>query len=216
MKFWVPVRMLWLGIGALLPIVTTAGRVPETPPALRVSVFDDARVGATMLRKAERQASRVFRRANIDVIWLQCPQDNSQQTSFGRCAEVSYPARLHLRVVVRSHGTKKSMLGMSFQSDDGKGCYADLFQERTLELQVESHVGAAIILGHAMAHELGHLLLGTSSHSRDGLMREHWEPGALAQASKGNLLFSSEQSTRMRSRFTRDDSEQLAVWVQEK
>jgi hypothetical protein len=105
---------------------------------------------------------------------------------------------------------------MAFQSGDGKGCYADLFQERTLELQVESHVDAAIILGHAMAHELGHLLLGTNSHSRDGLMRAHWEPGDLAQAAKGNLLFSSEQSTRMRSRFTRDDSEQLAVLVQEK
>ena len=216
MKFWVPVKLLWLGIGALLPVVTTAQRIPETPPVLRVSVFDDARVGTTMLRKAEGEASRVFRRASIDVIWLQCPQDSSDQTSFGRCSEVLYPAHLHLRVVMRSHGAKESILGMAFQSGDGKGCYADLFQERTLELQVESHVDAAIILGHAMAHELGHLLLGTNSHSRDGLMRAHWEPGDLAQAAKGNLLFSSEQSTRMRSRFTRDDSEQLAVLVQKK
>jgi hypothetical protein len=30
MKFWVPVRLLWLGIGALLPVVTAARRVPET------------------------------------------------------------------------------------------------------------------------------------------------------------------------------------------
>ena len=216
MKFWVPVELLCLGIGALLPAVAAAQGTSETPTVLRVSVFDDARVGTTMLRKAEREASRVFRRANIDIIWLQCHQDSPQQTAFGRCSEASYPAHLHLRVVMRSHGAKESIMGMAFQSGDGKGCYADLFQERALALQEESHVDAAIILGHAMAHELGHLLLGTNSHSRDGLMRAHWEPGDLAQAAKGNLLFSPEQSSRMRNRFTRDDSEQLAVLMQEK
>jgi hypothetical protein len=111
---------------------------------------------------------------------------------------------------------KQSTLGMSFQSADGKGCYADLFQEATLELQVESHVGVAIILGHAMAHELGHLLLGTNSHSSAGLMQAHWEPRDLAQAAKGHLLFSAEESTQMRSRFTRDDSDPVAVFVEGK
>jgi hypothetical protein len=215
MKFWVSVELLCLGIGALLPAVTAAQGTSETRPVLHVSVLDDTGVGTNMLRKAERQASRVFRRANIDVVWLQCPQDSSQPTSVGDCSEASYPAHLHLRVVMRPRGVKESILGMAFQSGDGKGCYADLFQDRTLALQEESHVDAAIILGHAMAHELGHLLLGTNSHSRDGLMRAHWEPGDLAQAAKGNLLFSSEQSSRMRSRFTRDDSERLAVLVQE-
>jgi hypothetical protein len=48
-------------------------------------------------------------------------------------------------------------------------------------------------------------LLGTNSHSRDGLMRAQWNRGDLAEAARGNLVFSPEESTRMRSRFTRDD-----------
>jgi len=182
---------------------------------LRVSVFDDAGVGTATLRKAEREASRVFRRANIDVIWLECPQNSSAQISFGRCLEVSFPEHLELRIALRSRDAKTSTLGMSFQSGDGQGCYADLFYESTLELQTESHIGAAIILGHAMAHELGHLLLGTNSHATGGLMRAHWGPGDLAQAAKGNLLFSLEESKRMRSRFTRDNSDEIAALVQE-
>jgi hypothetical protein len=208
-----PVQLLWLGIGLLLPVTSGAQGLPEASPVLRVSVFDDAKVGARVLREAEREAGRVLRRANIEVIWIQCPQDDAEHTPFGSCTEVSYPSHLHLRVAARSHGVKESTVGMSFQSG-GRGCYADLFHEPILVLQEESHVGAAIILGHAMAHELGHLLLGTNSHSREGLMRANWEPGDLAQASRGRLLFSSEESTRMRSRFTRDDSDQLAVFVQ--
>ncbi len=210
MKFSRRVQILALGIGSLLPRASTAQPMPEAPSALRVSVFDDAGVGTATLRKAEREASRVFRRANIEVIWLQCPQNSSEQISFGRCSEVSFPEHLVLRIARRSRDAKKSTLGMSFQSADGKGCYVDLFYESTMELQTESRIGAAIILGHAMAHELGHLLLGTNSHSPDGLMRAHWGPSDLAQAAKGNLLFSAEESTRMRSRFTRDDSGEFA------
>jgi hypothetical protein len=31
-------------------------------------------------------------------------------------------------------------------------------------------------LGHVIAHEIGHLLLGVNSHSRDGLMQPDWLP----------------------------------------
>jgi hypothetical protein len=209
-------QLLCLGIGWLIPGTGSAQRLPGTSPVLRVSVFDDANVGAVELRKAEREASRVFRRANIEVIWIECSRARLEQASLNPCTDVSYPVHLHLRIAARSHGVRESVLGMSFQSVDGRGCCADLFLEPTLRLEAESHVAARIILGHAMAHELGHLLLGNNSHSRYGLLGAHWEPGDLTQAAKGNLLFSSEESARMRSRFTRDDSEQLAALVQEK
>jgi hypothetical protein len=205
MKFLMTVQLLGLELGLLFPVAATAQLIQATPVVLRVSLFDDAGVGDTILREAEREASRVFQRANIDVIWLQCPQNTLIQISLGRCAEASYPAHLSVRIVPWARKATMSTVGMSFLSVDGKGCYADLFYERIVELQMKSHTRTAIILGHAMAHELGHLLLGTNSHSRDGLMRAQWNRGDLAEAARGNLLFSAEESSRMTSRFTQDE-----------
>jgi len=40
-----------------------------------------------------------------------------------------------------------------------------------------------------MAHELGHLFLGPSSHSDLGMMHGHWDRKDLQQAVCGRLLF---------------------------
>ena len=55
-----------------------------------------------------------------------------------------------------------------------------------------------IILGCAIAHELGHLLLGTNSHSDTGIMRPRWEPNQFRQLMMGTLLFTTTQSNLMR------------------
>ncbi len=96
-------------------------------------------------------------------------------------------------------------MGISFLSEGGYGCYADVFYGPMLKLQLETSTRVALILGHAMAHELGHLLLGTNSHSRDGLMAARWNRDDLARAARGDLLFGPEESRRMKSQFKRDD-----------
>jgi hypothetical protein len=67
-----------------------------------------------------------------------------------------------------------------------------------------SHVSLASILGHGVAHEIGHLLLGTNSHAETGIMRARWQSEELASVSKGALFFSSNQSQEMRNK--------LATW----
>ena len=52
-----------------------------------------------------------------------------------------------------------------------------------------------------MAHELGHLLLGSNSHSRAGIMRAHWQGEELHRLSRGNLWFTSEQANHMRGKL---------------
>jgi hypothetical protein len=66
-----------------------------------------------------------------------------------------------------------------------------------------------VILGHAIAHEIGHVLLGSSEHSSSGLMRAQWNQANWHLASAGLLTFLPEQTERMReevSRFRAPDS----------
>src|SRR6266566_4513303 len=90
-----------------------------------------------------------------------------------------------------------STLGISYLSSDGTGCQADIFYEGIEKLRYETFVDPAIILGHVAAHEIGHLLLGSNSHSTGGIMRAHWNMEELARANKRLLLFTKSQSHRM-------------------
>jgi hypothetical protein len=55
------------------------------------------------------------------------------------------------------------------------------------------------MLGHLMAHELGHLLLASTAHSSKGLMRSRWSGADLRLAMRGGLLFDSQQAKRIAS-----------------
>jgi hypothetical protein len=53
-----------------------------------------------------------------------------------------------------------------------------------------------------MAHELGHLLLGSNSHSPTGLMRADWRTKDLTGMAQGGLVFSDEQAQRMKIKLS--------------
>lgn len=201
MKLSTITTTLALGLAMLCSIPVLAVSREGNLLQLRVSVFNSSPISRSTLERAEGEASRVFRDVGIQIIWLNCPQDSEREASLGRCVEALFPFHVHLGILRASRGLKASTVGISFSGADGQGCYADLFYEPIQQLQEETHSSPSMILGHAMAHELGHLLLGTNSHSPSGLMRAHWTPEDLANASKGNLRFSREQSLRITNRL---------------
>jgi hypothetical protein len=60
----------------------------------------------------------------------------------------------------------------------------------------------AAILGAAMVHELGHLLLGPT-HSSEGVMRAEWNKADAWAATQGNLDFTQEQVKLIREEVRR-------------
>jgi hypothetical protein len=189
---------LALGLTLLQPFSTPATLANGVPLQLRVSVFNYAGLSTSTIQQAEDVTTRIFLDAGIRVIWLNCPQDSEDEDSSDRCAEASFPAHMQLRILRSVHGLKPSVVGISFMSADGIGCSADVFYEPLQVLQRQNHVVPSVILGHAMAHELGHLLLGTNSHSPTGIMRAHWTSGDLASATVGHFVFTLEQSRKIR------------------
>jgi hypothetical protein len=59
----------------------------------------------------------------------------------------------------------------------------------------------AAILGDVIAHELGHLLLGSNTHSREGIMQPHWQAEQLGRIAKGQMHFTPEQASKMRTKL---------------
>ena len=168
---------------------------------LTVSVYNDAEVPADVLKLAGNEAYQIFRQAGIELYWLNCRIPAVSEEASRACREAVFPEHLHLRIVRKSLGLKGETLGISFQSDDGSGCYADLFYEPMEQLHQSDGTAIASLLGHVAAHEIGHLLLGGNSHSTTGIMHAHWTAEELASARVGGLIFSETESRRMKAKL---------------
>jgi hypothetical protein len=59
------------------------------------------------------------------------------------------------------------------------------------------------ILGHALAHEIGHLLLGSTAHDPTGIMHTDWSREDLHQMSWQYPFFSMQQAEVLRAEVLR-------------
>jgi hypothetical protein len=192
-------KSLWLVV--VLTVLTSPvwSKVPGSKERqVTVSIHNDADTPHGVLLQAESVASRIFRQSGLEIRWLNCPLPQV----VSECAIADFPRHLQLRIASHSLNLNEFTMGISYLSADGIGCYSDLFYDRALQIHQASQVNVATILGHGLAHEIGHLLLGTNSHAPTGIMRGRWEAADLASASKGRLLFSTLESREMRNKLT--------------
>jgi len=62
------------------------------------------------------------------------------------------------------------------------------------------------IVGAAIAHEIGHLILGANAHAPQGLMTPQWGPLQFELISIGELSFTSRQAILLQDEVTRRTS----------
>jgi hypothetical protein len=168
---------------------------------MTVSVYNDASVLPDAMASAEATAARIFSLAGLQVKWVFCTPFPDFSPDAAACNHVSFPTHLHVRILPRSRDLTNSTFGLSYLSADGIGCYADIFFAPIADLHARSGQEVGPILGHVIAHEIAHLLLGTNSHSDAGIMRAQWQREELLWVDKGELLFTQEQSQVMRRRL---------------
>jgi hypothetical protein len=72
-----------------------------------------------------------------------------------------------------------------------------------MELADGRKVRLGVLLGAMMAHELGHLLLGVNSHSREGIMSIPWDARKLQHVDLGRLGFTGEQASKIQAEALR-------------
>ena len=165
-----------------------------------VSVYNDAQVPSDTLIRAEARASRIFSKAGVEIVWLECASKAAPDDA--NCNHIGAGDHLGLRIIPAvASTTGDAVFGVSYLASDGTGRYSDVFWKRALQLHANSNVDLAGILGSVMAHEMGHLLLGSNAHAINGIMRAHWEPGELHRIAMGNLGFLPEQARQMQGRL---------------
>jgi hypothetical protein len=137
---------------------------------LTVRVYDNANVPKGALRAALDMAAQTLRPADVEVTWVSC-----SASSGGRCTVPLGRGELMVRLVrsaKSSPGGDDESLGTALVDPaTGTGVLATVYVDRVERLAHGTDGDLGTLLGRAMAHEIGHLLMGRSAHAHHGLMR---------------------------------------------
>jgi hypothetical protein len=94
----------------------------------------------------------------------------------------------------------QTSLGLAPMAREGEGgTVAYVFYDHVTTQAEVMRQFLPMILGYAIAHEIGHLLLRTTGHSPSGIMRAQCTPRDLRSAALGELLFTPEESEAIRA-----------------
>ena len=185
------------------PVRGTCG-VTEVASELRVmvSVYNGINLSSSELSRAEREAEKIFLYAGIQLTWTTglLAADVNDNTPSVRWNAAVLQLRIWPRAKAGKRPTGPETLGFSLSVENGDAVVlADAIQKRA----VFGSTNFADLLGLAMAHELGHLLLRSAAHSVTGIMRARWTEKALRDDDRGYLRFTPGEAESMRSEVKR-------------
>jgi hypothetical protein len=166
-----------------------------------VVLHDSAGVPADVLQSARLFAATVFERAGVTVEWRSagagtaCRPDSQPQQDDRFCVQVLLRARNR----TASPGPGRVM-GVALAADERRAVLS-LFFDAVSDVAAQYGSSVADVLGLALAHEMGHVLLPPPSHSDAGIMQPSWEGDDLRHAIQGDAAFTEEQALVMRGRL---------------
>jgi hypothetical protein len=189
---------LLIALSTLFVSGSTAHAQTVVAAPVVVRSYNTLGVPLAMLEHAESTAGDLLREAGIDASWRNCrTTDGPSLQSRDLCDEVLNASEVIVRIVRAPRAiTDVEVLGYSHVDPYRRqGTLATVFADRVRALAAALRIDAGTLLGRAMTHEIGHLLLGTLDHSQEGLMRGHWsKDGRVA-----DWFFSFTQAEQIRS-----------------
>jgi hypothetical protein len=177
---------------------TSAFAGVQTGAKITVRVYNYAHVPSGALAGAETEARRILAAAGVDSLWLDCSLVPTQfQSEADQDCGGPFGGRiLVVRLLPGSTPAKAAFRDTVFGFAEGDSV-ASIFFRRITDLAQgvdNEDWEIPLILGAAIAHELGHLLLGSNSHSPTGIMSGQWDRNYLRLAQMGRQLFTPQQS----------------------
>jgi hypothetical protein len=201
-------RHPWIGMLAGALGIIAAGVRPAAaeiehwnPGTIVVRTYTPADFTADT-RTARMTAGAILRRAGIEVGWIECgPRVTDDAT--GDCTRPLLWNEVVVRVVrsdaAADSRSRLTTLGFAFVDvNEGVGSLATVYADRVGVMAKSAGVNPAELLGAAIAHEIGHLLLGTNEHASRGLMRASWQATELRRSLASQWLLAGNEGERMR------------------
>ena len=183
------IRMIACAL-ALASSWTAMAQRNDYPASEHAAVWlsNDSQAPAAVIREASRECSRIFKNAGIEIAWKNERADSHDQ----------------LQIVVSGESPRSmadGVLGYTAPVDETNRSAVVIWPRVE---QLTNYTSPAFeILGRAMAHELGHLLLVGNAHGQFGVMRPIWSIYDLRTNRAVLFAFTASERNRMHDELKR-------------
>ena len=195
-------------LGLALATIPVLSETAVSDLHLTVRVVDYVNLQASRRSQAEATAKRILGQAGVMADFVECFSGGDAIPN-PACTTVPGPTNLVLRIAQPRFALDREQFGYALITPEG-GVYITVFINPEIRKATVGILSDGVLLGHAIAHEIGHLLLGTNSHSPSGIMKPVLRHADEEWMAKGGLLvFNASQARIMRSaviaRFSRQE-----------
>jgi len=160
-----------------------------------IRVYDIATTDAAARTDAMRTAADAIASAGIAVTWHDCSRGGTAHP----CRTVRDAGDLVVRIMP---GQGAADVELGFAPIDPAGrvtVIATVYYDLVQRVARRTGLDARELLGRAIAHEIGHLLLRAPGHADSGLMRPLWTDAELMQNRPGDWTFSEAERGRVQA-----------------
>ena len=184
---------------AVLSCFVAGDAVAQETEALTVvvAILDSAAVPADELMTARTAAGAAFARAGMVLRWGGTGGSVSCQP--GASAPFCVQVLLRPRNPQSAPGARRIM-GMTLAADHERAVLS-LYFDAVSDVARRYGFPRGEVLGLALTHEMGHVLLPPPSHSATGIMQPSWEGDDLRHILAGDAAFTEQQALAIRARL---------------
>jgi hypothetical protein len=182
-------------------------------PPITVRVYDSTARSQAERGLAIRAAAAIFAEAGLRMSWRDCSRDGADYP----CGGIRLPHDLVVRILTRasaadapssnavtaaagSAAAPGEHLGFAAVTSPVQGgIVATVYAEHVGRVIARTGLAFDLLLGRAIAHEVGHLLPGGSGHTSTGLMRAVWTDDELRRGRAEDWTYFIEVTPTTRS-----------------
>ncbi len=174
----------------------------------------DASAALKDLAATFADAAAILEDAGIGVTWVRCDVVFVQRDA-NPCLRPLVANELAIRFVrLPPHLAEQDLVTLGDSLVDTRlrvGALATIYVNRVAALAGRCHIEVQTLLARATAHEIGHLLLGTTAHASAGLMRAAWSQATIRRAAADDWTFTSRDAGAIRESVRARNARRLAA-----
>ncbi len=194
-----------IAVFAVVMLATAmAGHAAAEPQhGLTVRVYNSVDIPSIQVLGARLVAGPILRDAGMDVTIRQCGGPALPTGPMDPCSDRPDPREVIVRIIDAPHFSltlRPEVFGAAtLIRGTQQSRFITLYADRIAGAAYRVGVETGTLLGRVLAHEVGHILLGTHYHGETGVMRADWPDELLQRKAPKEWRFSLHEAETMQS-----------------